>query len=100
MLLPGSANCCAFAKKRWSHSRRRTSSPGSGLDEDAADLFVARAAFLTAFTVRKLSEAGKISVQFLGRSIPFMRHPIIDPTRVPDKFNMHRSLEFYTKSGV
>ena len=75
--------------------------PGSGLDEETQQIFlVERAAFLTAFTVRKLSEAGKISVQFLGRSIPFMRHPIIDPNRAPDKFNMHGSLEFYTESGV
>lgn len=70
--------------------------PGAGLDDESQQVFlVERAAFLTAFTVRKLSEAGKISVQFLSKSIPYGKHAIVNPERAPEKLNQHRVFDFF-----
>lgn len=75
--------------------------PGAGLDVETQQVFlVERAAFLTAFTVRKLSEAGKISFQFLTKSISYTRHPIENPDRAPEKLNQHRVFEFYAETHV
>ena len=75
--------------------------PGAGLDDETQQVFlVERAAFLTAFTVRKLSEAGKVSVQFLSRSIPYVRHRIVRANRAPTKHNQHRVFDFYEGVGV
>lgn len=75
--------------------------PEAEFDDDTQRVFlVERAAFLTAFAVRKLSEAGKVSVQFLSRSIPLVRHPIIDPGLVPEKLNQHRAFDLYKEEGA
>lgn len=75
--------------------------PGSGLDDETQQIFlVERAAFTTAMVLRKLAEAGKVSVQFLSRSIDFEKRPILDRDRAPDQMKMHRALDFYEPRGT
>lgn len=74
--------------------------PGSAVDTESQQIFlVERAAFVTALVLRKLAEAGKVSVQFLSTSIGYERHPIRDSGRTPDQLNMHRAAEFYEEIG-
>lgn len=74
--------------------------PGTGVDAETQQIFlVERLVFVTAIVARKLTEAGKVSVQFLGRSIECERRPILDPERAPDITNMHRTLDFYEQDG-
>ncbi len=49
--------------------------------------------------LRKLAEAGKVSVQFLSRTIDYEKRRILDKDQAPDRMNMHRSLDFYEASG-
>lgn len=75
--------------------------PGSQLDAETQQTFlVERVAFTTALVLRKLAEAGKVSVQFLSRSIDFEKRRILDRDQAPDRINMHRCLDFYEAGGA
>lgn len=74
--------------------------PGTRLDADTQQIFlVERAAFTTALALRKLAEAGKVSVQLLSHSIDFEKRPIRVKNRAPDRLNMHRCMDFYQATG-
>jgi hypothetical protein len=65
--------------------------PDSQLDAETQQIFlVERAAFSTALVLRKLAEAGKVSIQFLSQSIDFEKRRIRDEDRAPDRLKMHR----------
>lgn len=74
--------------------------PGAEVDVETQQIFlIERLVFVTALVARKLTEAGKVSVQFQSRSLDCERRGIVDPDRAPDVTNMHRTLEFYVPVG-
>ncbi len=74
--------------------------PEADVDAETQRIFlVERLIFVTALVVRKLTEAGKVSIQFLGRSVEYEMRHILDPERAPDITTMHRTLEYYDEEG-
>lgn len=74
--------------------------PEAEIDTETQQIFLLeRLVFVTALVARKLTEAGKVSVQFQARSIEYERRAILDPERAPDVTSMHRTLDFYGQEG-